>query len=141
MHTAERILIKVDCKVESSAEEPNPPGLIRAQTYISAVELVGMILDKLESWNFHGGDGRERSSSSAWISLPLSLSLETRCRRTRPPFGKNEETQQHTWSRHHHHLQEIRTRPKSGPKWKWVAKSLGNGIATHLAAGAAGVRV
>jgi hypothetical protein len=52
MHTPERILIEVDCKVESSAEEPNPPGLIRAQTYISAVELVGMILDELESWNW-----------------------------------------------------------------------------------------
>lgn len=78
MHTPEQILIKVDCKVESSAEEPNPPGLISPQTYISAVELVGIILDELESWNFHGGDGRERSSSSAWISLPLSLSLSQR---------------------------------------------------------------
>lgn len=75
MHTPEQILIKVDCKVESSAEEPNPPGLISAQTYISAVELVGMILDEVESWDFHGGDGRERSSSSASISLPPPLSF------------------------------------------------------------------
>lgn len=48
----EQILIKVDCKVESSAEEPNTPGLISAQTYISAVELVGMILDEVESWDW-----------------------------------------------------------------------------------------
>jgi hypothetical protein len=48
----EQILIKVNCKVESSAEEPNPPGLISAQSYISAVELVGMILDEIESWNW-----------------------------------------------------------------------------------------
>ncbi len=89
------------------------------------------------------GETEEREAAALLGSLsppPLSLSLETRCRRTRPPFGKNEETQQHSWSRHHHHLQEIRTRPKSGPKWKWVAKSLGNGIATHLAAGPAGHR-
>jgi hypothetical protein len=52
MHTPEQILIKVDCKVESSAEEPNTPGLISAQTYISAVELVGMILDEVESWDW-----------------------------------------------------------------------------------------
>ncbi len=84
---------------------------------------------------------REKQQQCLDLSPSLSLSLETRCRRTHPPFGKNEETQQHTWSRHHHHLQETRTRPKSGPKWKWVAKSLGNGIATHLAAEAAGLRV
>jgi hypothetical protein len=41
-----------NCKVESSAEEPKPPGLISAQTYISAVELVGMILDEIECWNW-----------------------------------------------------------------------------------------
>jgi hypothetical protein len=41
-----------NCKVKSSAEEPKPPGLISAQTYISAVELVGMILDEIESWNW-----------------------------------------------------------------------------------------
>lgn len=85
---------------------------------------------------------RKREKQQLCLDLSLSLSLSWNALPTYPPtFGKNEETQQHTWSRHHHHLQEIRTRPKSGPKWKWVAKSLGNGIGTHLAAGAAGLRV
>jgi hypothetical protein len=84
----------------------------------------------------------EREAAALLGSLSLFLSLSLNALPTYPPtLGKNEETQQHTWSRHHHHLQEIRTPPKSGPKWKWVAKSLENGIATHLAAGAAGLRV